>query len=192
MTRTDTQPDETVVSHKDVVVKRELTARDGGIVATLRLRSADETPVLVHVTDEFPASLPIEAAGFNSGKAPKSGDVTPQRASIKQPLEDEPVEIEYGISLSEPVEEVQIDPPTIREVAPGLTRSASRHTGAGGRSSPSGDVSSGSSKSFSSMIPSLGIGSSKTDHSDGPESSAGPSETTSGSGAPDRVDSLGE
>ncbi|WP_336136881.1 hypothetical protein [Natronomonas amylolytica] len=177
MTRNETRPDETVVSHENVVVSREFTTKDEGIVVTLRLRSTDEQPATVHVTDEFPAALPIEAVCFNPEKGPNSGDITPQRASIEQPLDDEPVEVEYGISLSESVEEVQLGPPTIREVATGITRGASRQTDDGARSSTIESWDFGPSKSFSSLIPSLGSGSSEPDDSDAMESADGTSNT---------------
>jgi hypothetical protein len=191
MTRNGGQLDETVVSHENVVVSRELTTKDEGIVVTLRLRATDEQPARIHVTDEFPASLPIDAVCFNPEKGPNSGDVTPQRASIEQPLDDEPVEIEYGITLSEPVEEVQLDPPTIREVATGITRGASRQTDDGAPSSTIESWDFGPSKSFSSLIPSPGSGSSEPDGSDALESSNGTSNTnpesteTEGDGADD-------
>ncbi|MEF8808242.1 hypothetical protein, partial [Natronomonas sp.] len=150
MTRDDNHPDETVVSHENVVVSREFTTKDEGVVVTLTIRSTGEQPATVHVTDEFPASLPIEAVCFNPEKGPNAGDITPQRASIEQPLDDEPVEVEYGISLSESVEEVQLDPPTIREVATGITRGASRQTDDGAPSSTIESWDFGPSKSFSS------------------------------------------
>jgi hypothetical protein len=177
MTRNDGHPDETVVSHENVVVSREFTTKDEGIVVTLQLRSTDEQPATVHVTDEFPASLPIDAVCFNPEKGPSSGDITPQRASIEQPVDDEPVEVEYGISLSESVEEVQLDSPTIREVATGITRGASRQTDDGAPSSTIESWDFGPSKSFSSLIPSLGSESSEPDSSDAMESSDGTSNT---------------
>jgi hypothetical protein len=173
MTRNDGHPDETVVSHENIVVSREFTTKDEGVVVTLQLRSTDEQPVTVHVTDEFPASLPIDAVCFNPEKGPDSGDITPKRAAIEQPVDDEPVEVEYGISLSESVEEVQLDPPTIREVATGITRGTSRQTDDGAPSSTIESWDFGPSKSFSSLIPSLGSESSEPDSSDATESTDG-------------------
>jgi len=73
MTGNDSDPNDTVVSHKSVVVNRKLTTKDKGIVVTFQLRSTDEQPTAVHVTDEFPPSLPIDRVRFNPKKKPEFG-----------------------------------------------------------------------------------------------------------------------
>lgn len=149
---------ETTASHEDVTVTRSIESTDGGLVGTVRIRSTSSEPVvLVHVVDEFPADLPVEAVGFQNGEAPDSGEITPQRASMKQAVEDEPVRIRYGLKLSEPVEGVELGPPVIRGVeTAAMTRSKASPSDGGGPSS--GDSETPDSSGSSSSTPSGSAG----------------------------------
>lgn len=153
--------DETTVSHEDVVVTRRLTSKAGGLVGTIELRPTGRNPVvLAHVVDELPADLPIEAVGFEPDMSPEEGCITPQRLSIKQTVEADPVQIEYGIRLTEPVEPDQFDPPTIRAVETAeITRSTGPATDGGEPAGASPDGTDGSSRSFTSILPGFGRGS---------------------------------
>ncbi len=124
-------------------------------MGTVTIRSTSSEPlVLVHVVDEFAADLPVEAVGFQKGEGPDSGDITPQRASMKQAVEDEPVRIRYGIRLSEPVERVELGPPAIRGVETAtMTRSGTSQSDSGEPSSAGGSATPGSSGSSSSTSP---------------------------------------
>jgi len=150
--------DETTVSHEDVVVTRRLTSRDGSLVGTIELRPTGRTPVvLAHVVDELPADLPTEAVGFDPDMSPEEGSITPQRLSIKQTVEADPVRIEYGIRLAEPVEPDQFDPPTIRAVETAeMTRSTGPATDGGEPAGASPDGTDGSSRPFTSLLPGFG------------------------------------
>lgn len=161
MSNTTSVIDETAVSDDDVIITRQLAESDDRITGTIEIQPTGENPVvLVHVVDEFPADLPIGAVGFNPDQGPEMGDVTPQRASIKQTVETESVRIEYGIKLDEPVETIQFDPPTIRAVETAeMTRSTAAQTDGGDRSSTSvdrADRTDESSRSCSSLLPSFG------------------------------------
>jgi len=149
---------ETTASHEDVTVTRSIESTEGGLVGTVRIRSTSEEPVvLVHVVDEFPADLPVEAVGFQNGEGPDSGNITPRRASMKQAVEDEPVRIRYGLKLSEPVEGVELGPPAIRGVeTAAMTRSKASPSDGGERSS--GDSETPESSSSSSSTPSGSAG----------------------------------
>lgn len=119
---------------------------------------------LVHVVEEFPADLPVDAVGFKPDEGPEMGDVTSQRASIKETVESETVRIKYGIKLAEPVETVQFDSLTIEDVETAeMTRSTATQTDGGERSSTSADSADESSSSFSSLLPSFGRGSAETE-----------------------------
>lgn len=126
--------DRTVVSNENVDVTRRLVRKGGGLIGVVEIRPTGQKPVaMVHVVDRFPEDLPIEAVGFSAEAGPEAGDITPRRASIKQTVEDEPVEIHYGIKLSGPVESVEFGPPEIRTVETAeLTRSGNSRTDGGG------------------------------------------------------------
>lgn len=149
---------ETTASHEDVTVTRSIESTDGGLVGTVTIRSTSEEPVvLVHVVDEFPADLPVEAVGFQNGEGPDSGEITPRRASMKQAVEDEPVRIRYGLKLSERVEGVELGPPVIRGVeTAAMTRSKAPQSDGGEPSS--GDSETPDSSSSSSSTPSGSAG----------------------------------
>lgn len=145
MTTTTLRNDEVTVSHRDVVVTRELTSKEEGIVGTVEIRSHRDEPVLVHVVDEFPTDLPAESVAFRPENEPEGGSISPQRASIIHTVEDDAACIEYGIKLPESVGEVQFDDPTIRGAeAAGVTRSAAPATDGGGQSRGSDDGSASS------------------------------------------------
>jgi methyl-accepting chemotaxis protein len=130
MTTTTPRNDETTVSQNGVIVRRELREVEDGVVGAIELQSTREAIVLVHVVDEFPADLPIDAVGFKHGTEPDFGDITTQGVSIKQTLTDDPVRIEYGLKLSEPVGELRFTQPTIRDMeTAAFTRSAAAQTG---------------------------------------------------------------
>lgn len=176
--------DETTVSNEIIEVTRRLRQKGDGIVGVLELRSTGPKPVvMVHVVDEFPFDLPVEAVGYNSEAEPEAGSITPQGASIRQTVRDEPIEVQYGIKLSEPVDDLAFDPPTIRAVETAeLTRSVPSLTDGGRGASRNADDPDDSSGSFSSSIISLlGRGPSRTEGEDDPVSpDPGPSETASG------------
>lgn len=163
---------ETVTSHDDIVVRRKLSRKSGGIVGTLRIQSTSETPATVHVVDEFPSTLPIDMVGFRRGAEPESGDITPQRAMVTQPVADDPVKIEYGLKLSEEVSDIEFNAPTIRDVVTTEGEGSPHpYTDGGERSSASVESTSesdGFSSSLSSIIPRLGGGRSGTDDSAAP------------------------
>jgi archaellum component FlaC len=165
-------------SPSDVVVERDLERKNGGIVGTVRLRSTGQTPVLARVEDEFPDSLPVDQVGFRPGAEPEAGNVGPEGAVFEQPLGDDPVTIEYGITLAEAVEKVQFDPPVVRDVvALDQQESPVPRTDGGEQSSESGAVSTGatrSSRSLSSILPMLGDERSEAEPTDGddPDESA--------------------
>ena len=158
MSNTTSVIDETTVSDDSVIVTRRLARKDDKILGTIEVQPTGQSPVvLAHIVDEFPADLPIDAVRFKPDQAPEMGDVTPQRASIKETVETESVRIKYGIELSEPVETIEFDPPTIRDVETAeMTRSATTHTDGGERSSASADGADESSSSIASLLPSFG------------------------------------
>lgn len=168
MSNTTPTTEEVSVSNDAVTVTRLLRKKDDGIVGTIEITPTGQRPVvLVHVVDEFPADLPVEAVGFKADREPEMGNVTPQQVSIKQTVENNSVQIEYGIMLSEPVEMVQFDPPTIQGVETAdMTRSTASHTDEGEPSTANTDENGTSSKPFSSLIPSLSRNSVRTEHPD--------------------------
>lgn len=128
--------------HGDVVVKRDLSREDQGIVGSLRIRSLDPKPVVVRIVDEFPGDLSIDEAGFNPEREPESGNITSHRAEIEQTVRDEPVRIEYRIEPTGSTERVQFDAPTIRDVKiVEAERPTVPRTDGGERSSPIADES---------------------------------------------------
>lgn len=133
--------DETTVTHGDVVVRRELTSKAEGIVGEIEIRSQRDEPVLVHVVDEFRSDLPVESAAFRPDCDPDGGSITPERASIVQPVEAEPITVEYGIKLPGPVGEVQFDDPTIRGVEAATSTRSAAPMSDGGEQSPGGTAS---------------------------------------------------
>lgn len=135
---------ETVTSQGDVVVTRELSRGGRVVVGKLQIRSDGADPVVVHVVDEFPRGLPIEAVGVAPGTEPRSGDISPQGAVIRQPVDGDPVEIEYDITLAEPIEERQFGPPVIRDVEGAATgRAPVAHTDGGEQSFASAEANAG-------------------------------------------------
>lgn len=109
--------DETTVRGDDVAVTRHLRMRDEKIICRIEIQPISQKPeAMVHVVDEFPHFLPIDAVGFKSDLKPDDGDISLHQVSIKQTVETEPVEIVYGIKLAEPVESVEFDAPTVQEV----------------------------------------------------------------------------
>ena len=165
--------DETVVSNEDVEVSRRLTRKGKGIVGVVEIRSTGRKPVaMVHVVDDFPTDLPVEVVGFNSETEPEAGNITPDGVSIKQTVEDDPVEVQYGVKLSDPVESIEFDPPEIRGVETAeITRSGTSLTDGGRRSSASGDGVDDSSGSLSSIVSILGRRSSEPEREDDRRSS---------------------
>ncbi|MFC6942845.1 hypothetical protein ACFQE8_23275 [Salinirubellus sp. GCM10025818] len=168
MSNTTPITDEATVSHDAVTVTRRLTQKGEGIIGTIDITPTGQKPVvLVHLVDEFPTDLPVDAAGFKPDQEPEMGNVTPQRVSIKQTVESDPVQIEYGITLSEPVETVQFDSPTIQGVETAtMTRSAASHTDEGERAAANTSGTDKSSKSVSSLLPGLGRDSARAEHPD--------------------------
>lgn len=163
---------ETVITHDDIVVRRELSRTRGGFVGTLRIESTSETPATVHVVDEFPATLPIDMVGFRPGAEPESGEITPQRATVTHPVADDPVEIEYGLTLREEVRDIEFDAPTIRAVVtPDGEGAPHSYTDGGERMSADVEApseSDGPARSRSSMRPRLGGGRAEPDDSAAP------------------------
>jgi archaellum component FlaC len=137
---TSIQNSETVASQDGVVIKRKLSGTDGGLVGIVRISADGSEPVaLAEVTQPFPDGLPVEAVGFETGAEPESGEISADRAVIRQTVEgDDPVEIKFGIKLGEPVEEVAFDPPVIGGVETArMTRSnAARGDGSGAAGQP--------------------------------------------------------
>lgn len=126
------QDGEVSVSEAGVLVKRNLTCRDGWIIGSVQIESIGTTSVLVHLVDDFPESLPVETAGFRRDQELEGGDITTERASIKQTVEGDSVTVDYGIKLAESVEEVELGPPEIRDVESAeLPRSGIAHTDGG-------------------------------------------------------------
>lgn len=114
--------DTTSVSRDGVTVERELEGRDDGIIVTLDLHADVSGPLRVEVSDEFPADLPAEQAGFNVEHEPDDGDLSLERAEIRHTVEDEPARIVYAIRLSAPVGPVEFEDPVIEDVTlPGLS-----------------------------------------------------------------------
>lgn len=170
MSDTSQSAAETVTSHDGVVVRRALARQDGGLVGTLRIEPTGETPVTVHVVDEFPATLPIDEVGFRPDAEPESGEISTRGATVTQPVDDEPVVIEYGLELDGEVSDLAFDSPTIRDVVPadGGGSPVPRPDG-GEQSSANAEAttgSDGSSSSLSSMIPRFGGGTSEPDDAD--------------------------
>ena len=131
---------EVSVSEAGVLVKRNLTCRDGWIIGSVQIESIGTTSVLVHLVDDFPESLPVETAGFRRDQELEGGDITTERASIKQTVEGDSVTVDYGIKLSESVEEVTFGPPEIRDVESAeLPRSGIAHTDGGNPSDVGAD-----------------------------------------------------
>lgn len=144
--------------HGDVVIERELTHRDGGIVGAIEIRSTTGEPFRVHVTDGFPADLPIESVGFKPVAKPATGDITPEGVTIEQTVAEEPVTIEYGIKTARSSAEVTFDPPVVRDVEP-ATDARVPYPDGGEQSSLNDDqpaTDTDTSRSASSTILSLG------------------------------------
>ena len=121
--------DDVTVSDEGVLVKRALTCKDGWIIGMIRIESSRQERVLVHVVDEFPDSLPAETVGFKRGVEREMNEISVRGASIKQPVDDEPVAVTYGIKLAETVTDVEFEPPAIQCVeSAGSPHSATART----------------------------------------------------------------
>lgn len=108
---------ETVTTRDDVTVTRTLKQTEQGFVGTLRLHSTATDPVVVHLVDEFPTALPVDRVEFRDEAAPTSGTITKQGALILQRVGSDPVEIEYRIMLSAPLEVTRFSAPKIQDVS---------------------------------------------------------------------------
>ena len=134
------QDREVSVSEAGVLVKRDLTCKDEWLIGSVQIESIGTTSVLVHLVDEFPESLPVETAGFRRDQELDGGDITTERASIKKSVDGDQVTVDYGIKLSESVEEVTFGPPEIRDVESAeLPRSGIAHTDGGNPSDVGAD-----------------------------------------------------
>lgn len=146
---------ETVVGDNgDVVVERELNRVATGIVGAVEIRSTAGERVRVHVTDEFPAGLPIELAAFRPNSKPDAGSITADGARIAQTVDTEPVTIEYGIKLTDSSTEVAFDPPVVQGVEP-VTGGHISYPDGGEQSSANSDqpeVDTDASRSHSSTV----------------------------------------
>lgn len=139
MDNTTIENSETVASQDGVVVRRKLSGTDGGLVGVIRISADGPGPVaLVEMTQPFPEGLPVDDVGFQTGAEPESGEISADRAVIRQTIEDEDVEIKFGVKLAEPVEEVAFDLPVIEGVETArMTRSsAPRGDGSGAAGHP--------------------------------------------------------
>jgi len=104
------------VSAGGVTVERRLVCTDAGIEGTFVLESRRDTPVEVRVVDELPEYFPIDEVAFSPESAPDAGNITPDRVTLTQTVEDGPVRLRYGIVPSEPVAEVRWSAPTVERV----------------------------------------------------------------------------
>ncbi|MEF8973970.1 MAG: hypothetical protein V5A15_03675, partial [Haloarcula sp.] len=148
------QDREVSVSEAGVLVKRNLTCKDEWLIGSVQIESIGTTSVLVHLVDEFPESLPVETAGFRRDQELDGGDITTERASIKKSVDGDQVTVDYGIKLSEAVEEVTFGPPEIRDVESAeLPRSGIAHTDGGNPSDVGATEGPGASVSASPRSP---------------------------------------
>jgi hypothetical protein len=108
--------DATIGSLEHVAVSRQLVQRGRRIEGTVDIWPVTDEPLVVRVVDEFPEDIPVEWVWFDPETEPQGGTITSERAAITQVVEGESVTVEYVIKLSEVVEPVEVDPPTVREV----------------------------------------------------------------------------
>jgi predicted nucleic acid-binding Zn-ribbon protein len=118
MTENEQSRGVTTVSDEGVRVERTLVVRDEGVVGTVRLDAQRPEPVVVTVVDPFPADIAVEEAGFRRDAAPDDGSVDGERARIRTLVEDESVEVSYGVALSEPTDGEAFSGPRVEAVEP--------------------------------------------------------------------------
>ena len=122
---------EHTVSRGDVSVHRKIESDGTGVVATVELRSAADEPMLVEVAEELPDDFPVESTGFKPEAMPDGKTVSDGRLRFEQAVVDEPVEVVYGLMLSEPVEELDFDAPSIESIEPVAAGASADDAGAG-------------------------------------------------------------
>ncbi len=112
--------------NKGVKVCQEIHRDGRDIVCTLEIQSQRDETVLVRINDELPTELPVEEFGFEDESQLKRATVTSDGVLIVKTVDDDPVEVVYGIKLSSPVTDIDPAPPTVRSVEEvSLTRGAS-------------------------------------------------------------------
>jgi uncharacterized protein YoxC len=109
--------DATTVSDDGITVAHDFALTGSGIAVSIDLRSEREGQVMVHVVDGIPSELPVDTVAFRPGDEPDIGDASPERVSFRQRVGDTPVQVNYGIFLSEPAPDIRWERPEIRSVS---------------------------------------------------------------------------
>ncbi|MFB6202574.1 MAG: hypothetical protein ABEI98_11275 [Halorhabdus sp.] len=99
-----------------ITVTRTLQAQASGIVGEVTVESAGRVPLLVTIEDAVPDGVAVTEAAFQPGVEPDMGTVTTDGLSIRQVVEDDPVQSAFGLLTRSPVENLAWGPPTIEDV----------------------------------------------------------------------------
>ena len=164
------------VSANGILVERTLSVEDGWVVGTIQVESISQRPDVVHVVEEFPDDLPVESVGFKRDDPPSDGEITPQRVSVRLPVEDDAVSVDFGIELADPVSDVAFEEPLIERVDAADPSNSVAQTDGGENPAAQTDG------DAATAAPQSADGSGATGGTDAPEGADGASPSASGGG----------